>query len=510
MSMAPCLLTAGELDSLRSLLHCATEPELQQIERCLTAPLDPPKPPRPQGTNLLANIRAQMRPGGLAELASNGRWRPARHLDLLESKLVGVANGNIKRFAVFMPPQHGKSELVSHYFPAWFVAAHPARRVILASYEADFAATWGRKARDVVEEWGKKLFNVRVRQDSSAADRWDLEGQPGGMVTAGVGGAITGKTADLFVIDDPVKNDEQARSPTYREKLWSWYQSVARTRLTEDGAIILIQTRWHRDDLAGRLLDQQGDKWDVVSLPAIALEDDPLGRAPGEPLWPEGKSLAFLEATREEIGPYWWGALYQQDPGAEGGTEWPADYFPDSIWAASWPNRFIASALALDPSKGRESKFGDYAAFVFAGVDEWGVVWVDAHLGRWPSTQLVEEGVRLYREWQPTAFALEINGFQELLAPEFFRAMERVPLPLYGVTNSEKKEVRIRRVGPYLAQKRMRFRVSAGSKLLVQQLRDFPAGEHDDGPDALEMALRTLDHLLGYRDTAGQPECLRP
>lgn len=159
--------------------------------------------------------------------------------------MVDVAAGRTKRLMVFIPPRHGKSELVSRYFPAWYLGLFPDKRIILASYEADFAATWGRKARNLLEEFGPSLFSVQVSAESSAASRWDLEGHEGGMVTAGVRGPITGKGANVAIIDDPVKNDQEAMSQTYRDATWDWYRATFSTRIQEDGAIILVMTRWH-------------------------------------------------------------------------------------------------------------------------------------------------------------------------------------------------------------------------------------------------------------------------
>jgi predicted phage terminase large subunit-like protein len=216
-----------------------------------------------------------------------------------------------------MPPRHGKSELCSKYLPAWFLGTRPDQRVILTSYEADFAAQWGRKARGVLEEHGPTLFGVRVSKQSSAANRWDLEQRRGGMMTAGVGGPVTGKGADLLIIDDPIKNPAEAHSPIQRQKIYEWYQSVAYTRLSPDGGVLLIQTRWHADDLAGRIIQAaraEGEAWRVVNLPALAGEDDPLGRAAGEALWPERMDRQWIELRRQVAGTYYFNAMYQQQP----------------------------------------------------------------------------------------------------------------------------------------------------------------------------------------------------
>lgn len=229
-----------------------------------------------------------------------------------------------------MPPRHGKSEFASKYFPAWFLGRFPDKKIILASYEADFAAQWGRKVRDLLEQYGSRFFGISVRRDSKAADRWELAASDGGMQTAGVGGAITGKGADLLIIDDPVKNAEQANSEVYREKTWEWYTSTAYTRLEPGGAVILIQTRWHEDDLAGRILEQArktGEPWATVNLPALAGEEDELGRAYGEPLWPERYNLSDLNRIRGALGTYQFTALYGQSPMAPTGNVFKRSWF---------------------------------------------------------------------------------------------------------------------------------------------------------------------------------------
>lgn len=222
---------------------------------------------------------------------------------------------------VFMPPRHGKSELCSHYLPAWYLGMWPDKKVILTSYEASYAASWGRKCRDTLEEYGAQMFGVSVRQDSRAADSWSIEGHSGEMHTAGCMGPITGQGANLLIIDDPVKNAEEALSQTIRDKTWDWYLSTAMTRLDDQhSAVILIMTRWHQDDLAGRLLDREAGKWEVVDFPALARTDDPLGRKEGHALWPMRFGEEYLAEIRDRPGAaYWWNSMYQQRPTSEDG-----------------------------------------------------------------------------------------------------------------------------------------------------------------------------------------------
>lgn len=265
-------------------------------------------------------------------------WLDAPHLDLMNRALMRAALNPGQRLVVSIPPRHGKSTLIARMLPAWYLSVRPDHRVILASYEADFAASWGRAVRDLIEN--VPALGVTVRADSSAANRWDIAGHEGGMITAGVGGPITGRGAHLLLVDDPVKNAEQAQSKTLRDKAWEWWLSTAYTRLEPGGSAIVVMTRWHDDDLAGRLLEEGG--WEELRLPAIAEDDDPLGRAPGDALWPARYPLASLEDTRTHIGSYWWSALYQQRPQPATGGMFRREWF--RRWRHDGPDGFIIEA----------------------------------------------------------------------------------------------------------------------------------------------------------------------
>lgn len=269
------------------------------------------------------------------------RYRPAPHHHLIAETLEAVERGEKKRVMIFMPPRHGKSELASRRFPAFFIGRNPERSIIAASYNKDLASDFGRDVRNIVADYRySNLFDVHLSEDSSAANRWHT--QKGGMyVAAGVGTAATGRGAHAFLIDDPVKDRETADSEVFREKIWRWYTSVAYTRLESDidpnevleddwlwkelrddidrgdatpmeGAILLIQTRWNDDDLAGRLLKEQkrgGDQWEILELPAIREVE-------GErtALWASKYPLPALERIKNAVGQRDWEALYQQKP----------------------------------------------------------------------------------------------------------------------------------------------------------------------------------------------------
>jgi len=209
---------------------------------------------------------------------------------------------------------------ISETFPSWFIGRQPGRKVILTSYGDALARRFGKANRKKVEEYGPDVFGVTLEQGSNIVTNWSIDKHNGQMISAGIGGPISGEGADLLIIDDPVKNREEADSPTYREKIWDEWQNTLLTRLQPGAAVIIVLTHWHEDDLAGRLLAQEGDKWKVVSLPAEAEENDILGRQPGEPLWPAyGYDNNWLSEKKREVGTRVWNALYQQRPAAEGG-----------------------------------------------------------------------------------------------------------------------------------------------------------------------------------------------
>jgi len=272
---------------------------------------------RPDEALLLA---ARASPAAWGYLCTGGSFRIPPHIELLDRKLRDLAARRIKGLIVEMPPRHGKSEEGTNTFPGWYAGTFPDHRIMLTGYGAKLAATFGRRVRDDLTAFGSAVFGVTVDPSSSAADQFAILGRKGGVVTAGVGGSLTGMGADLLVIDDPVKNQDEAQSETYRQRTWDWWTSTARTRLHPGGVVLVIQTRWHEDDLAGRMQQDLPEGWEVLRLPAVAEEDDPLGRAIGEPLWPERYDLDALREIERSVGSYVWNALYQQRPVAADGN----------------------------------------------------------------------------------------------------------------------------------------------------------------------------------------------
>ncbi|MCH7584918.1 MAG: phage terminase large subunit [Acidobacteria bacterium] len=446
-------------------------------------------------------LAATLDPAGLARFATGGRWVLARHLEELNRRITELVSDRGERLLVAMPPRHGKSELVSAYLPAWYSGSHPDRRVILASHEADFAASWGRRVRDILEEHGQALFGVTVRADSAAAHRWDIAGHRGGMITAGVGGTITGRGADLLIIDDPHKSAEEVQSLTHRERVWDWYRAVARTRLEPGANIVLIQTRWHEDDLAGRLLaeaDTAGEKWEVLSLPALAEADDPLGRALGEPLWPERFDLDELAAVRRSMGSYWWAALYQQRPQPLGGGIFKRDWFryyrtaggayrllqPDGsathVSAADCV-RFCTVDLAVSTKTSADFT----VVATWAETPNKDLLLLDRVRQRLEGPDQVPLLRRVYEQWSPSFIGIERVGYQLTLIQE----ANREGLPVRELTADRDKISRALVAAARMDAGTVYF--PAGASWLGEfedELLAFPSGRYDDQVDVLAYA----------------------
>lgn len=293
----------------------------RQIEALLAAELDDlrrhERPPVP-GT-----------PGALAAQLTDGREEQAGFLDIIDDTYVRIRNGEINRVMLFAPPQHGKSRRAARWAPLWYLSQYPDRNVIVVSYADTLAAEHGAFVRDTIEAHPELGLTVNPQQ--RARSRWTLAGHGGGMRTAGVGGPITGRPGDLIVVDDPLKNRQQAESPVERETLFGFYTGPILSRTNPRTAIVLIMTRWHDEDLAGRLLREQPGRWTVIRLPALADHDadggeaDPLGREPGDPLWPEhGYTREWYDDKRLELAaaPHDWASLYQQRPTSPEGAIW--------------------------------------------------------------------------------------------------------------------------------------------------------------------------------------------
>ncbi len=437
------------------------------------------------------------------------RFALPAHVDYLNRCLVRLAAREYLRegylgLIVEMPPRHGKSELASAWDSAWYLGAFPGHRIVLASYEADFASGWGRRARDMLEEWGPGIFGISVNPRSSAADRWDIRGHSGGMATAGAGGAMTGRGANYLKIDDPIKNAIEAQSQARRDTIWDWWRSVARTRIEPGGVALVIGTRWHEDDLIGRLLramaeDPEADRWVRIRFPAIAEDDDVLGRTPGEALWRERYDEDALRRTRASVGAYVWSALYQQRPAPKSGGKFQRDWFEVIERPPLWLNRVIRfwdlaatdAAAASDP---------DRTAGVKVGITPAGeLVVLDVALAqRGPAgvEQLVRETAELDGRNVPIWIEEERGSAGKHTVSHYARNVLQGYV-VRGERVTGNKELRADLVAAAAERREVKLVRGPWNEAFLEEHELFPFGPHDDVVDATSGAVRQLTQGAG-------------
>ena len=435
----------------------------------------------------------------------------------LEQFSQDVVDKKSPRLMLFMPPRHGKSTLASVSYPAWHLGRNPKHEFISCSYSGSLAMAFSRKVRHLLREpLYKNVFaDSKLDPQSQSVESW-LTTEGGGYVAAGVGGGITGKGAHVLVIDDPVKNREDAESEFNRESVWDWYTSTAYTRLAPGGGILVILTRWHDDDLAGRLLrsaEDGGDQWEVVEYPAIAEKDEEF-REIGEPLHADRYNLDALTKIQKAIGPRDWSALYQQNPVSDEG-----DYFTRSMI-----NYFDMKDVDFDRMKfytawdlaiGQRDK-NDYSVGMVMGVDEYERLYVvDVVRGRFDGYDLVEKILDLYEKWKPLAVGIEKGHIEMAIGPFLEkRVQERRLYEAYfhGLrTGRRDKEARARAIQGRMQQGMVYIpKDPVWSSPLVSELLRFPNGTHDDQVDELAWLglmmtefvtyIEKIEHVPSWRD----------
>lgn len=405
-----------------------------------------------------------------------------------------VAEQKSPRLMLFMPPRHGKSLLASQNFPAWHLGNYPKHDIITASYSASLATDFSKKIRAQLQD--KRYGQIFPKQGLDAENR-NAEGwmtRAGGMfVPAGVGGPITGRGAHILTIDDPVKNREEAESATTRASIKDWYTSTAYTRLAPGGGILIILTRWHDDDLAGWLLEQeangQGDSWEVIRYPAIATEDEAF-RQEGEPLHPDRYPIEALTRIKNAVGVRDWQALYQQDPVAEDGDFFKA---PDFRYytPAERPNLDDLTVYAAWDFAIGTKEHNDFTVGIVVGIDRALNVWVlDMYRGRWGSLEIIDQMFACYDRWRPAIMGAERGQIEMALGPlinEQKRQRRKMAMRIEPLKPGKRdKQVRASPIRGLIEMHRVHFPRSAPwfDDLVAEMLR-FPNGKHDDQVDSL-------------------------
>ncbi len=439
-----------------------------------------------------------------------------RHHKIMAEAFEKIARGELKRLIVNMPPRHTKSEFASFLLPAWFLGQYPEKKIIQTAHTAELSVGFGRKVRNLVDSDDfKKVFpGLSLRADSKAAGRWSTS-SGGEYFAIGVGGAVTGKGADLLIIDDPHSEQEgQSIDPAVFDRTYDWYTSGPRQRLQPGGAIVIVMTRWHMRDLTGKIIKSSAqrhgsDEWEVIEFPAIMPS--------GKPLWPEFWSLAELSALQSELPASKWNAQYQQNPTSEGGAlvkkEWWKIWEYDSpppcdFVIQSWDTAFLKTQRA------------DYSACTTWGVfyhpDDEGVtkpqiILIDAYKERLEFPELKKTALEMYNEMQPDAFIVEGKAAGMPLIFEL-RAMG-IPVQEYTPSRGNDKIARVNAIADLFASGMVWCPETRFAEEVMNEFAAFPAGEHDDLVDSSTQALlrfRQGGFLSLHSDEEDEPDYIKP
>ena len=416
-----------------------------------------------------------------------------RHHKIISEKLERIADGTLKRLIVNMPPRHSKSEFASYLMPSWFLGRNPKLKIIQATMNTELAVRFGRKVRDLIADpiFHDVFPNTDLKPDSQAAGRWETSAG-GEYFAAGVGAAMTGRGADLLIIDDP-HSEQDALSSTAYDNTYEWYTSGPRQRLQPGGAIIIVQTRWSKKDLTGRLLAAQGkdmmsDQWEVVEFPAIMPS--------GEPLWPEFWNKDELLKVKAALSVSKWNAQWQQDPTSEETAvikrEWWQEWDEEDI-----PNlEYIIQSYDTAYSK---KETADYSAITTWGVfqphnngDEH-LILLDAKRGRWNFPELKQIALEENEYWEPDLMLIEAKASGTPLADEM--RLQNLPVATFAPGRKRggggmDKTTRMHMVSPIFESEKVWY--PAGEKFadeVIEEVASFPNGEHDDFCDSMTMAL---------------------
>lgn len=449
------------------------------------------------------------------------------HTIVLCDALDMVRLGHIRKLLIEAPPRHSKSLHVSQLFPAHVVGNSPDKSVIVSSYSGDLATDHGRETRNLLQtERYERLFKTRLAPDSTAKGKWNTQkyvqtpgaaqgnwvNAKGAYNAAGVGGSITGKGADFFIVDDSLKDRKEADSQTVRDSLWAWFRSVARTRLTPTGAMVVMGTRWHQDDLAGRIMEQEEwvdyfdflkngmgtAKWVRLRLMAIAEEDQLPFRKAEEALWPARYPLAELEDIKSSIGPYEWEALYQQRPVSSETQDFKQEWYRyrTHTEVAALSRKVRTLSIDTAASKAESADFTGFVDNLVCNENTWNL---KAWKQKIAPDQLIEYLFSLYLLNKYDLIGIEEGMYMLVLKPFLDQEMRRrgIYLPIVPLKHmSTQKEVRIRGLVPYYASGTVYHIEGECSELEFEQAA-FPSGKHDDVVDAEAYQPQLLQNYKG-------------
>ena len=413
-------------------------------------------------------------------------FKEGKHHKIIAKKFEDIANGKLKRLIVNMPPRHTKSEFASFLFPAWFVGRKPRSKIMQTTHTGELAIRFGRKVRNLMDSSDyKKIFPKSFLQpDSMAAGRWETA-QGGEYFAAGTGGAVTGRGADLLIIDDP-HSEQDALSETALDNAYEWYTSGPRQRLQPGGAIVIVMTRWGVKDLTGKLMKAQiepkADQWDVIEFPAILPS--------GKPVWPGFWSFKELEGVKASLSAAKWNAQWQQAPVSQEGAIIKKEWW--QIWTESKIPEVQHIIQSYDTAFSKKET-ADYSA-----ITTWGVffpkannvphlILLDAKRGRWEFPDLKRMALKEYKYWEPETVIIEAKASGLPLTHE----LRQIGIPVVNFTPSKgsDKHVRVNSVAPLFESGMIWTPEERWAEDVIEECAAFPYGDHDDLVDSMTQAV---------------------
>lgn len=429
----------------------------------------------------------------------------------LEAFEAAVRAKESPRLMVFLPPRFGKSELTSRRYPGWVLGRNPDWNVGIVSYGAELAEELSADARRVVlgDEYGEVFgttyqpdagSTVELDRTSKAVNHWRVAGRRGGVRAVGVGGALTGRGFDVCIIDDPIKGRKEADSELVRDDLWHWWQGTLRTRIEPGGGVLLVQTRWHHDDLAGRLIESRAGRWEVVNFPALAEENDPVGRAVGEPLDPERYDAAAYAEIREDTDDREWWAQFQGQPSPDKGDIFERDWF--HVEPLPPGGNHLPCVQYWDTAHGKRNpkRKGDRSVCATWRVEGNRYRLIHLYVGRPGYHELKPLAIQLAATFNPVAVIIEDHSSGISLIQDL-KNETRLPVLPWN-TRNEDKAMRARAVAPTVQAGRAIISLPAQqAELFIREHTIFPHGKYDDIVDTTSMALAHLSIWLGPRQS---------
>lgn len=425
-------------------------------------------------------------------------YKVGRHHRILANKLMALEDGSADRVCVNIPPRHGKSQLVSIFYPAWFLGRNPTKKVMMVSHTTDLAVDFGRKVRNLIDvDDYKEIFpDVSLAVDSKSAGRWNTN-FGGEYFACGVGSALAGRGADLLLVDDPHSEQDIINGNfSVFDKAYEWFTFGARTRLMPGGRVAIVQTRWHMDDLTGRVTNDMvknelADQYEIVEFPAILDADDENGKPIKKPLWPEFFDLGALERTKASMPAFQWNAQYQQQPTAEEASIIKREWW--GIWPHDAPPPVEYVIMSLDAAAEKHNR-ADFTALTTWGVyfneneNAHHLILLDSIKERLEFPELKAMCMDEYRKWEPDAFIVE----KKSAGTAIYQEMRRMGLPVQEYTphrGTGDKLARLNSVADIIASGMAWVPATRWADELVEEIAGFPFMSNDDLVDSTVMAL---------------------